>query len=171
MERCLEIKDFSLLMLAILADSSRPLTVAKKTIKIAVLPIDYKQIIQNILCDDNGWKEEFSSLINMKEYFSNHFKWEKKLVSSIQEYIDETCKDVKYDFNTDKIYIRFEFKEIEEIQENILNKYKSQETINKMIHFTNLLKDLIFTREYQEEFYDYGAASVKKMRKLNNYSR
>ena len=67
MGEVLSLNDFTILMLATMANNNEG---------IASIPADYKQRIENILCSDNGWKEKFSILINLDDYFEDHFSWE-----------------------------------------------------------------------------------------------
>lgn len=81
----LDIKDFVYLMLATLAHNPKIIDYKDRSQKIIALPIQYKQIIENILCAENRWKEEFSILIDIEEYFKNHFVWERKLAVALKQ--------------------------------------------------------------------------------------
>lgn len=158
----LEIIDFIYLMLATLANNSKTKDVNSETIKIASIPTNYKQIIQNILCTDNRWKEEFCFLINLEEYFEDHFSWELKLSIAFEQVLLMLDKKIEFDFLHDRLLIKFTQEEID----NILRKYSNIELNNIMKRFTSLLVDYIYTREFQEEFYDYSASAVKKMKEI-----
>jgi len=43
----------------------------------------------------------------------------------------------------------------------ILAQYPDENLRNTMDHFTNLLVDYIYTRQFQERFFDYSAQAVK----------
>ena len=70
-------------------------------IKNAVIPVDYKQRIENILCAENGWKEKFSILIDTDEYFQDHFAWEQKLAIQIKNILQQIGKNYEYNFEGD----------------------------------------------------------------------
>ncbi|MBE5806563.1 MAG: hypothetical protein E7313_07675 [Clostridiales bacterium] len=158
----LEIKDFVYLMLMKLADNSQIMN--SKSQKIVAIPSNYKQVIENILCSDNGWKNKFSQLIDIEEYFDDHFFWERKLANTLKKILQELNKTYRYDLISDNIFIEFSQMEIDEI----MKKYQNEEINDNMDHFTNLLVDYIYTREYQERFTDYSARTIQKMKDLNS---
>lgn len=162
MKDTLSLNDFTILMIATLADNSKFIDFANRDKRIAVIPVDYKQRIENILCAENGWKEEFSILINIDEYFEDHFAWEQQLATQIKAVIERLGKNFEYDFLGDSINISFIQKEID----FILSNYKDENMKNIMNHFTSLLSDFIYSRTFQEEFHDYSSRSVQYMKKL-----
>lgn len=164
--KSLEIIDFIYLMLATLANNSKNIEINDETTKIASIPVNYKQIIQNILCADNRWKEDFCYLINIEEYFEDHFAWELKLSIAFEQVLLILEKKIEFDFIYDRLLIKFTKEEID----TILRKYPNIELNNIMKQFTSLLVDYIYTREFQEEFYDYSASAVKKMKELQKES-
>lgn len=101
--KILNINDFVYLLLATLAQEPRIIDLKDKSKKIISLPIQYKQIIENILCADNGWKEEFSILIDTEEYFENHFIWEQKLALALKQALINLNKTFEYDFEYDRL--------------------------------------------------------------------
>lgn len=155
-------EDFALLMLATLAKNSKN-TYCGGDIFIVSLPMQYKQIIQNILCADNGWKEEFSVLIDVNTYFDDHFAWERHLLIEISKVLSKLGKKVEFDLTDDKLLISLKKDEVDQI----LDRYQNNDVKDKMEHFTNLLVDYIYTRDYQEKFHDYYAVTVKKMQDMN----
>lgn len=158
-KKALSINEFVYLLLATLAQNPKIFDMKDRSKKIISLPIQYKQIIENMLCADNGWKEEFSVLIDTEEYFENHFAWEMELAITLKQSLIELEKTYEYDFEYDRIRINFTQNEID----MIMSKYPDEELRNVMDHFANLLVDYIYTREFQERFYDYSANAVKKM--------
>ena len=163
-KKTLSINEFVYLLLATLAQNPRIFDMKDRSKKIISLPIQYKQIIENILCADNGWKEEFSVLIDTEEYFENHFAWEQKLALTLKQALIDLNKTFEYDFKYDKLLISFTQEEIN----MILSQYPNEELKNIMDQFANLLVDYIYTREFQEEHYDYYASTVSKMHNMNN---
>ena len=107
MKDTLSLNDFTILMIATLANNSRFIDFANRDKRIAVIPVDYKQRIENILCADNGWKEEFSILINVDEYFEDHFAWEHQLALEIKIVLQQMGKNFEYDFVYDSINKHF----------------------------------------------------------------
>lgn len=157
--KALDLSDFVKMLLITLASTS------KSDQKVAYLPTNYKQIIQNIICADNDWKDEFSLLIDMDEYFEDHFSWELNLSIALKESLEELKKTVKYNFEKDALEINFTKTELD----LMMKKYDDKSVINVMNHFASLLVSKIYTREFQEDFYDYNAISVLKMKELNAY--
>ena len=162
-EKTLSLNDFVYLLLATLAKKSQIIDLNDKSKKILSLPVQYKQIIESILCAENGWKDEFSVLINVEEYFEDHFAWERKLASVIKQTLIDLNKTYEYDFENDRLLIIFPEKEIDVI----MSKFPDEELKNIMDHFVYLLLDYIYTRYYQESFNDYYAEAVEKMRDIN----
>ena len=73
MKRVLTLKQFVCLLLAKLAEKTPVIQLSpkKQDVLICRLPARYKQNIQNIMCEQNGWTEKFSNLIDVEEYFEN----------------------------------------------------------------------------------------------------
>lgn len=162
MEKSLSINKFAVLLIATLANNSERIDLKNPENKVAVIPADYKQRIENILCAENGWKNEFSPLINVTDYFEDHFDWEQKLAAQIRLALKKMNKKLKYDLEGDSINISFSQKEID----SILSHFKDENVISAMNHFTALLGDFIYSRPFQEEFHDYSAKSVQYMKQL-----
>jgi len=149
-------------MFGMLAKNSKLNDLNNPDNKIACLPFNYKQNIENILCADNRWKDMFSALIDVNEYFDDHFAWEMNLAYMIKKVLGDLNKSIECDLVMDRFRICFTNDEVC----SILSKY-DEKIINKMDYFTNLLTDYIYTRKFQEKFCDYSARAVKKMRDLN----
>lgn len=158
-DNVLEMKKFVYLMLAMLAKNSKIIDLKDSDRKIVPLPVNYKQIIENILCADNGWKDEFSILIDTEEYFEDHFGWEFRLSTTLKQVLSDLKKDFRYDFENDRLLIDFTTDEIN----SIISNYEDKNLLDVMEHFTYLLVDYIYTRSFQERFHDYSASAVKKM--------
>ena len=156
----LDITNFTYLMLATLANNSKITNEFNE--KVAYLPYNYKQIIENIIYAENRWKEIFSNLIDIDEYLDDHFEWELIFSKTLIEVLNNLNKQVSYDIINDRILIPFKQEEID----LIMNKYQDIELKNHMIQFISLLTDYIYTREFQEEFYDYSASTIKRVKEL-----
>ena len=164
MKRVLSKKQFCLLLLAKLAEKT-PIIQAKAGNKdklICCLPARYKQNIQNIICEQNGWTEKFSNLIDVEEYFNDHFAWESNLSNALEEVLKELKKSYKYNFYHDRIEITFTQEEVDAI----LNKFTKPVREN-MDHFANLVGDYMYTRQHQEAFRPEDEKSIKLMHDLN----
>lgn len=157
MKEILNIDDFTALLLATLANEFR--TLQDEEARTAVLPMQYKQIIENILCMKKSWRREFSILINTDEYFLDHFLWEEKLAVSIKNFLDKYNKSLECDLKDDKLKIAFTPQEVDDI----LAKYPDKKVKCAMKHFVYLFDSYIHSRIYQERFYDYYAKSVELM--------
>jgi len=160
MKKTLSLRDFTILMIASLANNSKS-SVTNPNKKIAVIPVDYKQRIENILCAENNWKDIFSEVIDTDLYFQDHFAWEQELAVQIEHVLQTMGKEFEYDFVHDSINIPFSQKEID----FILSNYKNNHIKMMMKQFTALIGDYIYTREFQEEFHDYNSSSVQYMKK------
>lgn len=162
-QKSLPIEEFVTLLLATLANESKMIDLDNRDKKIVSLPSNYKQIIENILCAENGWKEEFSILIDTEQYFDDHFGWEMELALTFENVLKELNKDAHYDFLMDRLLISFNQSEID----MIIDRYQDEFLKNTIDHFASLLTSYIYTRDFQEKFSDYSALAVQKMKKLN----
>ena len=170
MKESLPLKDFIYLLLAMSAkyDDRRYNMNSGKT-KTAVLPLNYKEVIEDILCEPNGWKYRFSRLINIDEYFENHFRWERNFSRELKAVASELNKKITYDLEYDHLLIDFTDEEVEAI----FAKYSDidEETKHRIRHFAILLNDLIFRRQYKEESHpeiNYVARNAEEIEKYNN---
>lgn len=164
MKKVLSLKQFTYLFLATMAEQSKiiQLNPNKKDILECCIPATYKQNIQNIMCEPNGWAEKFSTLIDVEQYFDNHFTWEDLFSLQIEEALETLGKDYVYDFSTDTIRIEFTKGEVE----CLLKKF-SKPAKENMDHFARLVGDFIYTRQYREQFHDLDAKSVQFMHNLS----
>ena len=156
----IDIKNFIYLMLSTLANNSKITNELNE--KVAYLPYNYKQIIANIIYAENRWKEIFSNLIDIDTYLEDHFEWELIFSKTLIEVLNELNKQISYDIINDRITISFKQEEID----IIMDKYQDNEIKNNMIQFTKLLTDYIYTREFQEELYDYTSSTIKRIKEL-----
>lgn len=164
MKKVLTQKQFCLLLLAKLAEKTPliPLKPKNKDVLICRLPARYKQNIQNIICEQNGWTEKFSNLIDVEEYFNDHFTWESNLSNVLEEVLKELKKSYKYNFYHDSLEINFTKEEVDAIYKKF-----TKPVIENMDHFANLVGDYIYTRQYQEEHRNHDERSVKFMHDLS----
>lgn len=164
MKKVLTLKQFACLLLAKLAEKTPLLQLNPKNqdVLVCCLPARYRQNIQNIMCEQNGWAEEFSNIIDVEKYFENHFLWEYELSKTIEEVLNDLKKSYKYNFYHDRLEIMFTKEEVDTILKNFTKPVKEN-----MDHFANLVGDRIYTREFQESFHDHDSRSVKFMHELS----
>ena len=173
MKKNLDLTDFTYLLLATLAkknirygDIRNGLN--NQNIKAAVLPLYYKEVIERILCEPNRWKYMFSVLIDMDDYFNDHFIWELKFSRELDKVVGELNKKMIFDLEFDQILIKFSNEEIEEI----LAKYSDidDDVKKRLDHFAILLNDEIFKRPFTEKFYrnrNFTAIHLEEIEKYN----
>lgn len=149
MKKTLSIDDFTNLLIATLAYNTQIIDLNDCNKKIASLPLDYKQRIEKIMYTENEWNEEFSILINTDDYFKNHFNWEQQLAMQLKKI---TSKKYEIDFLRDCINITLDQEEVNAI----LSKYSDNNLTRTMLHFTTLLTDYIYSREFQEISNNYN---------------
>lgn len=154
----MDIKDFTYLLLAVLANNSETKIHAKNIREISI-PGSYKEVIEKIMSQNNGWAEKFSVLIDVEEYFENNYKWEDKFSRCLRDVLKEMGKTIKYDVVYDCIDIVFTQEEVN----SILEKYTDKKINEEMEHFSSLLVDYSFTRRYK--------AMLKEFEKLREESK
>lgn len=167
MKKAMDIKDFTYLLLAMLANKSESINSTDKNIRTVSIPGSYKEVIEKIMNQNNEWKKKFSVLIDTEEYFYNNYKWEDKFSRCLRGVLKEMEKSIRYDLVYDSIDIEFKQEEVDEILEKYTNK-----TINEaMDHFSSLLVDFVFTRRYLEmqkeiEQIEDNSRNIKPTKKL-----
>ena len=154
--------------MAVLADKSKVINLLDRDIKTISLPNTYKETIEKIMYQGNGWEEKFSVLIDTEEYFKNNYAWEEKFSNCLKAVLQEMGKKVSYDLVYDHINIDFKQEEINEI----LGKYKNKKINETMDHFSNLLVSYVFTRRYLSLRKELGVSlennkSIKPIKKYN----
>lgn len=149
----LTINDFTALLLSSLARDDE--SYQDKDVRVAVIPMQYKQIIENILCIKRDWMNKFSVLIDTDEYFLDHFLWENKFATAIKNL------STKVEVNLENDTLRISFPSFEVKQ--ILDKYDDKKIKSVIDDFTYLFNSYIFSRIYQERFYDYYAQAVREV--------
>ncbi len=69
----MKIDEFTLYFLARLTKVQRVIDLNNRNNVIIDIPVNYKEIIEDILNSNESWKEEFSVLIDIDEYFKDHY--------------------------------------------------------------------------------------------------
>lgn len=138
-----DMKHFVLLVLADLASKSPIVNLDGRDTKTACLNVDYKRMIEEIMYQDNGRGIMFASLINIYSYYEFQAEWERKLSRTLKKVLTELNKEVIYDYENDVIKVNFSKGEIANIKNNF-----DDETLELANHFTNLLNDPSFTRNF-----------------------
>lgn len=166
-KQVLPIKDFARLLLATMAVQTPiiQLNPTKKDVLVCSLPANYKQNIEDVLCDVTDYAKKFSNLIDVEEYFTDHFRWESKLTQNIKEVLKDQQKPYSYDLTTDTIRVEYNQKEAEAI----INAYPKTITHN-METLARHICDRRHTREYIENNFDNcrkRPRGTSEMAKLN----
>lgn len=167
----IDMKHFVTLLLADLASKTPIIRFDENKIKTACLSTDHKKIIENIMYQENGWGIKFATLIDIYSYYESQSDWEKQLGKTIEDVLNELNKEFIYDFEYDIIRIDFTEEEIK----NIKSQY-DKATLEEMDHFSNLMNDKIFTRNWSLEMneinrnsnrlrYEYYESNVRLFRK------
>lgn len=144
----IDMKHFVELLLADLASKSPIIDCNNENTKTAYLSTDYKQIIQDIMYNEE-FGNKFIEIINIYTYYEYQLAWEQKLGNTLKKYLIESKKEFNYDFERDCITVNFTEEEIE----NIKSKY-DQKTLNDMCFFTNLMSAHLFSRIQNIELKD-----------------
>jgi hypothetical protein len=108
----IDMKDFAKYLLLELANHSMVVNYDNPSIKTCSLPVNYKQIIKEIMYKDNGWGLAFSQLIDINEYYENELSWEEKFSNNLSLIIKESHKPAFYNWNYDTLEFKFEQGEI-----------------------------------------------------------
>lgn len=155
----IDMQHFVEITLASLANKSQDFYFYKTNKKTAYLPINYKNIIENIMYEANGWGIRFSPLINIKTYYENQLDWEIKLANQINKYLNTHDKQISIDLENDYYKIEFQDEEINQIMAEY-----DDDFLNIVDHFTNLLKDQLNNdRAYQLREKEFN----RKIERLN----
>ena len=152
----ISIHDFAKLFLAKMAGE-----ISSDGVRVTRIPFNYRQRIENVMCANDSWKKDFSTIINTKEYFEDHFFWEELLAQEIIQVIDELKLKIYFDFVNENMYLFLSEPVIDQITSNFSRRCNSA-----MEYFVSLITDMIYSRQFQEKFVDYTARTRKKIRKL-----
>lgn len=162
----MNIDDFVLLLLARLSKSPKMIDLNGKNNVIVSIPSNYKDIIENILTSNEKWRSEFSVLIDMNEYFNDHYEWEKKLAVSLEKILTVLEKKLDYNLKTEMLEISFSKSEMDAI----LSEMNDEHLSSVMDHFVFLLHDFSYSRDYRrfKEKNDAVVLCLKKLFGSNN---
>lgn len=141
-EPVVDMKNFVLLLLADLARETKIHDFQNPNLKVALLPLEYRDIIEKIMYEENGWGMKFSSIIPIYSYYENQREWECKLGKMIKSVLNE--ENLEYDFDLEYNCIRVYFTEdrINEIRS------KSDSMLLEVIdHFSCLVSSCLFDRD------------------------
>ena len=145
-EPVVDMKNFVLLLLADLARKTKVYDFQNPNLKVASLPLEYCDIIEKIMYEENGWGTKFASIIPIYYYYENQREWECKLGEAIETILDE--ENLEHDFDLEYNCIRVYFTE-DEINE-IRSKCDSM-LLEVMDHFSNLVSSYTFSRNAKIE--------------------
>ena len=143
-EPVMDINNFALLLLADMASKSKIFYSDKQNSMTASLPLNYCEVIEKIMYEENGWGIKFAELIDIYSYYECQSDWEQKLSIIIAKVLKEEKLNSNLILEHSYIEIQFTKAQIEEIR----NRF-DENTLMVMDHFSNLLGDNIFTRSWQ----------------------
>ncbi len=143
-EPVMDMKNFVLLLLTDLACKSKIHYFNNQELMTACLPLNYCEIIEKIMYEENGWGIKFAELIDIYSYYECQSDWEQKLGKIITKVIKDESLSSNLILEHNYIEIHFTKAQIEEIR----NRF-DEDTLIVMDHFSNLLNDSIFTRRWQ----------------------
>lgn len=141
-EPVVDMKNFVLLLLADLARKTKIHDFQNPNLKVALLPLEYRDIIEKIMYEENGWGTKFASIIPIYYYYENQREWECKLGKMIKSVLNE--ENLEHDFDLEYNCIRVYFTEdrINEIRS------KSDSMLLEVIdHFSYLISSCLFDRD------------------------
>lgn len=149
-------KHFVMLLLADLASKSPIHSFDDKNIKTICLSAYYKEIIEDIMYQENSWEIKFAELINISSYYEYQINWEEKLTRMIKKVCSELNKEPYLDFENETIRIDFTKEEID----NIKNMY-DEHTLETMDHFSNLMYAPDFRRNFKIESKEFNRNNAR----------
>jgi len=164
----LSIEEFAELFMATVAENTLEIRFVKRKydsdieVKKASLYFNYRDRIKCILCEENGWEEEFSDLIDMKSYFYDHFLWEQQLSYNIMKIANKYNSKIKFDFVNEVISFEFNQNTINQIFSKYSEKYDDA-YYDKMKHLVAIMQSSLYSREHIEKIFDRLALANKKM--------
>ena len=139
---------FAKLLLAKLAEHSHAINFSDLSEKDAAIPFNYRERIESILRTNNGWREEFSVLIDLEDYFEDRDNWEERLAQELLYVTKELGKEMIVDFVHGYVSVIFKVDEIKQIYQE----YNPQ-LVKIMDHFANLvLTNMLFRRYLKRGF-------------------
>ncbi len=141
-EPVVDMRNFVLLLLADLASKTKIHDFQNPNLKTATLPLEYCDIIEKIMYDENGWGMEFSSIIPIYSYYENQREWECKLGKMIKTVLKE--ENLKHDFDLEYNCIRIYFTEE---QMNEVRSECDSVLLEVMNHFSGLISSYAFSRD------------------------
>ncbi len=145
-EPVIDMRNFVLLLLVNLACKTVICDPSYPNFKIALLPFEYRDIIEKIMREENDLDMDFSSIISIYSYYENQREWEIKLGKMIKKVLKE--ENLKHDFDLEYNCLRVYF--TEEKINTILNQCDSM-LLEVMDRFSNLINDYSFDRNERIE--------------------
>ena len=139
----ISIHDFAKLLLAKLAENTLVINFYDLSEKHACISFNYLERIESILRTNNGWREEFSVLIDIQDYFEDRLDWEERLARELLLVTEELGKKMTFDFVHGHFSVIFKEDEIGQIYHG----YDSQ-LVEVMSHFANLMLHDTLLRHY-----------------------
>ena len=145
-EPVMDINNFALLLLADMASKSKIFYSDKRNSMTASLPLNYCEIIEKIMYEENGWGIKFAELIDIYSYYENQSDWEMELGATISKILQDEKLKSDLDLECSHLNIHFTKAQIEEIKSRF-----DEEALDIMDHFSNLLGAYVYTRQWSIE--------------------
>lgn len=111
-EPVIDIYHFALLLLTDLALKSDLCDLNNPDIKKACLPLEYLDIIEEIMYEENGWGILFNELIDSPVYYEYQDEWEKDLGRNIKKVLMEESLKYDIDLESNRLVIDFDLNKI-----------------------------------------------------------
>ena len=136
-EPVIDLDHFVELLLVSLANKENyPKFNENSSIRIAELPLNYKEQIEEAMFSDSDKIKDFLQLIDSYQYYEHQSKWEMSLADSFKRYLQSHNKSAEYNFHFDYIEIKYTTEEVE----RILSEYdeKVKEIMESFIFYIHL---------------------------------
>lgn len=163
-EPVMDINNFALLLLADMASKSKIFYSDKRNSKTASLPLNYCEVIEKIMYEENGWGSKFAELIDIYSYYENQSDWEMELGAAISKILQDEKLKSDLDLEYSYLNIHFTKTQIEEIKSRF-----DEETLDIMDHFSNLLGAYVYTRRWSIESKEMTRNSNRHLYNTNKY--
>ncbi len=163
-EPVMDINNFALLLLADMASKSKIFYSDKQNSMTASLPLNYCEVIEKIMYEENGWGIKFAELIDIYSYYENQSDWEMELGAAISKILQDEKLKSDLDLEYSYLNIHFTKTQIEEIKSRF-----DEETLDIMDHFSNLLGAYVYTRQWSIESNEMTRNRNRHLYNTNKY--
>lgn len=110
------IDNFVELLIASLANSSLIYHFQEKSkMKVAKLPLNYKEIIKRVMYDEKENILNYSKIIDIEQYYDNTDDWENEFDKALNNYFSKNNKSCVYNFEKNRLEIKYSIDELKEV--------------------------------------------------------